>query len=109
MRTLLTICIMMHVSLSLCALTWKVEAEDAAASTVTWRDGVATIVAPKGLTLWCEERMEGNTVIEYEARIVGDKRFKDEGGNVRVSDLNCFWMADLCGGYGGRFVDNYAL
>lgn len=109
MRTLLTICIMMHVSLSLCAQTWKVEAEDAAASTVTWRDGVATIVAPKGLTLWCKERMEGNTVIEYEARIVADKRFRREDGTVRVSDLNCFWMADRCGSFGGRFVDNYAL
>ena len=88
--------------------TWKVEAEDDASS-VTWKDGVATIIAPKGLTLWCEERMEGNVVIEYEARIVGDKRFRDESGKVRVSDLNCFWMADKCGGYGGRFVDNYAL
>ena len=88
--------------------TWNVEAEDEASS-VTWKDGVATIVAPKGLTLWCEQKMEGNVVIEYEARIVADKRFKDEKGNVRVSDLNCFWMADKCGGYGGRFVDNYAL
>lgn len=96
------------IALYIHALTWRVEAEDAA-STVTWKNGTATIVAPKGLTLWCEERMEGNVTIEYEARIVGDKRFKDEEGNVRVSDLNCFWMADRCGGYGGRFVDNYAL
>ena len=97
-------------SMTLClhAQTWRVEAEDAT-STVVWKDGTATIVAPKGLTLWCEEKMEGNVVIEYEARIVGDKRFKDEQGNVRVSDMNCFWMADKCGGYGGRFVDNYAL
>ena len=88
--------------------TWKVEAEDAS-STVTWKGGTATIVAPKGLTLWCEDMMEGNVVIEYEARIVGDKRFRDEKGLVRVSDMNCFWMADRYGGYGGRFVDNYAL
>ena len=95
-------------TLSAYAQTWKVEAE-APTSTVTWKNGTATIVAPKGLTLWCEEKMEGNVVIEYEARIVGDRRFKDEQGNVRVSDLNCFWMADKCGGYGGKFVDNYAL
>ncbi|MBQ9666310.1 MAG: hypothetical protein IJV33_07555 [Bacteroidaceae bacterium] len=95
-------------TLSAYAQTWKVEAEDPT-STVTWKNGTATIVAPKGLTLWCEEKMEGNVVIEYEARIVGDRRFKDEQGNVRVSDLNCFWMADKCGGYGGKFVDNYAL
>ena len=90
------------------AQTWRVEAEDAASS-VVWKSGTATIVAPKGLTLWCEQKMEGNTVIEYEARIVADKRFKDNQGHVRVSDMNCFWMADQCGGYGGRFVDNYAL
>ena len=108
MRTVFTILTMCFCVLLAHAQTWKVEAEDAASS-VTWKDGTATIVAPKGLTLWCEERMEGNVVIEYEARIVADKRFKDERGNVRVSDLNCFWMADKCGGYGGRFVDNYAL
>ncbi|MBQ6966055.1 MAG: hypothetical protein IJP82_10300 [Bacteroidaceae bacterium] len=90
------------------AQAWKVEAEDPA-STVTWRGGTATIVAPKGLTLWCEEQMEGNVVIEYEARIIADKRFKNEQGQVRVSDLNCFWMADRCGGFGGRFVNYYAL
>ncbi len=87
---------------------WRVEAEDATSS-VVWKSGVATIVAPKGLTLWCEQKMEGNVVVEYEARIVADKRYKDEQGRVRVSDMNCFWMASQCGGYGGRFVDNYAL
>ena len=90
------------------AQTWRAEAEDAASS-VVWKSGVATIVAPKGLTLWCEQKMEGNVVVEYEARIVADKRFKDDQGHVRVSDMNCFWMASQCGGYGGRFVDNYAL
>ena len=95
-------------TLCLHAQTWKVEAEDAA-SAVTWKNGTATIMAPKGLTLWCEDKMEGNTVVEYEARILEDKRFKDEQGHVRVSDMNCFWMADQCGGYGGRFADNYAL
>lgn len=100
--------LLLFYALSTHAQTWRVEAEDAASS-VTWKDGVATIVAPKGLSLWCEEKMDGNTVIEYEARIVADKRMKDADGKVRVSDLNCFWMADHCGGYGGRFVDNYAL
>jgi len=90
------------------AQNWLVEAEDPS-STVTWKKGKATIVATKGLTLWLTQRMEGNTIIEYEARIVGDKQFKDNEGRVRVSDLNCFWMAQQCGGFGGRFVDNYAL
>ena len=100
--------LMLLLTVGLHAQEWRVEAEDAS-STVTWKDGVATIVAPKGLTLWCEEKMVGNTVVEYEARIVKDKRFKDEQGQVRVSDMNCFWMADQCGGYGGKFVENYAL
>ena len=81
---------------------WKVESEDPTA-TVTWKDGVCDIVAPKGLTLWYTKKMEGNVIIEYEAAIVKGKTL------ARISDLNCFWQADQCGGYGGRFVDNYAL
>ena len=45
---------------------WWMEAEDKA-STVTNRDGIIDIVAPKGLTLWNTNLMQGNTVIEYEA------------------------------------------
>ena len=105
---LLNILVLFFPSLRMEAQTWRMEAEDPA-STVTWKGNVATIVAPKGLTLWCEQKMEGNVVVEYEARILADKRFKDEQGHVRVSDLNCFWMADRCGGYGGKFVENYAL
>ena len=108
MRTYLFFIIAFLYSVCSYSQSWKVEAEDEA-STVTWKDGTVTIVAPKGLTLWCEEKMEGNVVIEYEARIVADKRFRDEKGIVRVSDMNCFWMADRCGGFGGRFVDNYSL
>ena len=88
MKGLLSI-LMLLLTVGLHAQEWRVEAEDAS-STVTWKDGVATIVASKGLTLWCEEKMVGNTVVEYEARIVKDKRFKDEQGQVRVSDMNCF-------------------
>ncbi|MBQ0047308.1 MAG: hypothetical protein KBT33_07315 [Prevotellaceae bacterium] len=87
---------------------WHVEAEDPS-SAVTWKGETADIYSPKGLSLWCNELMEGNVIIEYEARIISDKRFRNEQGNTRVSDLNCFWMADKCGGCGGRFVDNYAL
>ena len=107
MKALLTTLILLFTTI-LHAQQWRMEAEDAL-SAVTWKNGTATIVAPKGLTLWCEERMTGNVVIEYEARIVADKRFRNEQGHVRVSDLNCFWMANQCGGHGGRFVDNYAL
>ena len=46
------------------------------------------VVAPKGLTLWRNERMEGRTVVEYDACLMDEGREGD-----RVSDLNCFWMA----------------
>jgi len=89
------------------AQKWTVEAEDRA-STVKWTDGMADIVSPRGLTLWCADRMEGNTVIEYEARIIPDTRFLNPDGTERVSDLNCFWMAKRRGGYGAKFENNYA-
>lgn len=97
------------------AQEWKVETESSEA-TVTWKNGTCDIFAPKGLTLWFDHRMEGNTVIEYEAIIVADKRLRavipssdNPKPQPRISDLNCFWMADKCGGCGGRFLDNYAL
>ena len=62
---------------------WRVEAERD--GYVKWLgDSVADIHAPGGLTLWNTQKMTGNIVIEYDARIVSDER---------VSDLNCVWMA----------------
>lgn len=97
------------------AQEWKVETESPEA-TVTWKNGTCDIFAPKGLTLWFNHRMEGNTVIEYEAMIVADKQLRavipssdNPKPQPRISDLNCFWMTDKCGGCGGRFPDNYAL
>lgn len=98
MRLFNVIALLMLCSMSW-AQQWKVEAEDGASS-VKWKDGVADIHATKGLTLWCRDLMQGNTVIEYEAQIAGDGR---------VSDLNAFWMAERPGGCGGRFLDNYAM
>ena len=52
-------------------------------------DNMLEIVAPGGVTLWYNQKLEGNLRISYEALIV------DEGGkHDRVSDLNCFWMAN---------------
>ena len=79
------------------ARDWRVEAEKG--GYVKWLgDSVADIHAPGGLTLWNTQKMQGNVVIEYDARIVSDER---------VSDLNCFWMASG-GAKSGRFVDYYA-
>ena len=68
---------------------WWLEAEDPA-STATTNDGVTTIIAPKGATWWYKHKMSGNTIIEYEARIVADPRFKTDKGETMVSDLNSF-------------------
>ena len=65
---------------------WKVESESPDYSVIL-KDGVCEISAPKGLTLWYKEKMSGNVVIEYDARIFNEK----EGD--RLSDLHCFWMA----------------
>ncbi len=87
---------------------WYVEAEKN--GHVEWsKDSIADIYAPGGLTLWYSDCMQGNVVIEYEARILSDER---------VSDLNCFWMATDANGKspingikqrGGKFVNSYAL
>lgn len=97
------------------AQEWRIETESPETA-VTWKNGTCDIFAPKGLTLWFNHRMEGNTVIEYEAMIVADKRLRavipssdNPKPQPRISDLNCFWMADKCDGCGGRFLDNYAL
>lgn len=65
---------------------WTVESESPE-YTVTFIDGACEIVAPKGLTLWYNEKLSGDVTIEYDA-VVYDERDED-----RLSDLNCFWMA----------------
>ena len=109
MKKLLLTCLLLTISILANAKgEWWTEAEDAS-STVTTKDVVTTIIAPKGLTLWNKNKMTGNTIIEYDARIVSDPQFRNDKGDIRISDLNCFWMADKCGGYGGKFANNYAL
>lgn len=49
------------------------------------------IVAPKGLTLWYNEKMSGNVVIEYDACLMLEEGHPED----RLSDLNCFWMASV--------------
>lgn len=65
---------------------WTVESESPDYS-ISFEDGYCEIVAPKGLTLWRNEKMSGNVTIEYDACVVV------ENENDRLSDLNCFWMA----------------
>lgn len=100
--------LIMMIPLCAAADRWAVEAEEG--GKVTWQgDSLADIHAPKGLTLWNRQLLEGNVRIEYEARIVG---------NARVSDLNCFWMAqdpeakDVFVNMkkrGGKFLNSYTM
>lgn len=66
---------------------WRIEAETPARVSVA--DGVLDIEAPAGLTLWFLPRLEGRIAIDYEAQAVSAG-----GAHDRVSDLNCFWMAE---------------
>ena len=82
--TLISLALMSELS-AFAGSSWLIESASKEAR-VTWsRDSVCDIVAPKGLTLWNRTLLHGDVVIDYEARIVSDGR---------VSDLNCFWMAD---------------
>ena len=65
--------------------SWLIESASKEATVVWSRDSVCDIHAPKGLTIWNKTMLHDDVVIDYEARIMSD---------ARVSDLNCFWMAD---------------
>ena len=47
------------------------------------------IIDAKGCTVWYKKKLEGNIKIEYDITII-DK----DGPYDRVSDMNCFWMAN---------------
>lgn len=70
---------------------WLCEAEDASSKVTFIEDGVIDIIAPKGLTLWYKKPVKGNTIIDYDARIVVEETNNEKWN--RLSDLNCFWMA----------------
>jgi hypothetical protein len=94
---------------------WRIEAESPK-TIVSWRGDTADIVSPQGTTLWWKEKMRGNVVIEYDARVVVENERTEEWN--RLSDLNCFWMAsdpkakDVFAHMkerGGKFVNTYQL
>ena len=70
---------------------WAVEAESHESKVSLTNDGAIDIIAPKGLTLWYKRPMQGNVVIEYDARIVVEEHNNNAWN--RLSDLNCFWQA----------------
>lgn len=66
---------------------WKVESESPEYK-VTFLGDTVEIRSPKGLTLWRKEKMSGKVTIEYDACVVVNS------AEDRLSDLNCFWMAN---------------
>jgi hypothetical protein len=56
--------------------------------TVTVSGGRMEIDVPGGCSVWFRPELTGPVLIEYDATMI-----KAGGPNDRVSDLNCFWMA----------------
>ena len=89
---------------------WVPEME--AAGTVEARRGKLVIDVPRGCTVWFRPELSGPLLIEYDATAV-----QKGGPNDRVSDLNCFWMAQdpkrpgqlLESRRSGKFADYDAL
>jgi hypothetical protein len=65
---------------------WR--SELAKSGTVRTNDGALEIDVPGGCTVWLKMRLSGPVLISYEATMIAAG-----GPNDRVSDLNCFWMA----------------
>jgi hypothetical protein len=66
---------------------WLLELESGGA--VTFTHNTLDINVPAGATLWFKPTLTGPILIQYEATAI-----KADGPNDRVSDLNCFWMAN---------------
>src|SRR5579871_6651937 len=67
-------------------VNWTSELE--ADGSVTTGGGRLVVDVPKGATIWFRPELDGPLLIQYEAVAV-----RAGGPNDRVSDLNCFWMA----------------
>lgn len=67
---------------------WVIESETEISWDQLQGDGFMDIDVPGGITIWYNEKLKRDVIVEFEVTVV------DEGGqNDRVSDLNCFWMA----------------
>ena len=65
---------------------WEAELENGGVAEA--RDGKLVIDVPAGCTCWFKSKVDGPVMIRYEATVISAG-----GRNDRVSDLNCFWMA----------------
>ncbi len=67
--------------------SWIVESESDS-TMLNIDSNTLEIIAPKGLTLWFNQKLVGNIKISFDTYVV-----QNNGKYDRVSDLNCFWMA----------------
>lgn len=66
---------------------WVIEQQPK--GTAIFKNNTLEVVDAKGCTIWFKNKLEGNLTIEYDITII------DEGEKYdRVSDMNCFWMAN---------------
>ena len=82
---------------------WSAEMEKP--GVVEAKGGILNMDVPAGCTVWFRPELRGPVIIEYEATVI-----RSGGPNDRVSDLNCFWMADgALTPRSGKFADYNAL
>lgn len=67
---------------------WIVEKESDATSVIFTKDTLE-VSSPKGITIWYNNVLSGDLVVIYDACVI-----MQGGANDRLSDLNCFWMAN---------------
>ncbi len=66
---------------------WIVEQQPKGASIFT--NNTLEVLDAKGCTIWFKNKLKGNIKIQYEITIIDEDGLYD-----RVSDMNCFWMAN---------------
>ena len=52
-------------------------------------NGRMEIIDAKGCTVWFKQKLEGNIKIQFDVTVIANN-----GSYDRVSDMNCFWMAN---------------
>ena len=67
---------------------WISEIEPVGNSSVFSKNGSLIMNTAAGVTVWFNQKLNGNILIEYDWKVL-----VDSGRNDRLSDLNQFWMA----------------
>lgn len=67
---------------------WVIEAPQNQDSKVIIEEGKLIVDVNEGTTVWFDQRLSGNYMIEYKRKVI-----MEGGKNDRLSDLNNFWMA----------------